>query len=261
MRHIPQGSGFPVSNHARKDHLVAPLWGALLLTLFLTVMQLLPISSFATNTVAAYASTNPTLQKTSFTLDGVTVNVATPFLPGKFTTSAPGAATQVATAVTPGVNVHPFGAIYITAAPYGTKPKTEGVPIAQADGVNSYLSSLYQYRVKEGDTPQTGPTATFFGQKIAGIASLMHGDAKVAYSSTVVVEWVVEAGKRLWIVRITNEEPLGTTSVSSASAFLASLNHFALTSSTLSHVTTVSAVKPSVSVAPAVLSNYPLAPW
>jgi hypothetical protein len=237
------------------------LWAVGLFSLLLVTLQLFP-ASFATTDAYAAKQTAFHWQKTSFTLDDVTVNVTTPFLPGRFTTSAPGGAIQMATAITPGLNVHPFGGIYITAVPFGTRPKTEGnVPLAQPGGARSYLSSMYAYRLKEGDTPQRGPAASLFGQTVTGVASLIHGNAKIAYASTIVVEWVVEAGKRLWVVRIANQAPLGTTSLASGGSFLAALSYFTLTSSTLAHATTINKAQAAGPATGGVLSSYPIAPW
>lgn len=180
--------------------------------------------------------TLPNILRATFTLDHVTVHIASPFLPGTFSmTNSPATTTYVATATTPSLDTHPWGAIYITAVPYGTKPTTEGVPIAQPGGAQAYRDFLHHYRASEGDTPQPGPTSTLFGQKIQSQASLMHGPATVAYSSTLVVEWVVEAGKRIWIIRLTEEQPLGTVDLMPAKSFLASLQDLELSSDTLSN--------------------------
>jgi hypothetical protein len=165
----------------------------------------------------------PNILHATFTLDNVTVTIASPFLPGTFlTTNRPETTTYVATAEQ-SQQVHPWGSISITACPYGTKPTTEGVPIAQAGGAQGYRDFLYNYRIHNGYTTQTGPISNLFGQQVQSLASLNQGSATVAYSSTLVVEWVVEAGNRIWIIRLTNEQPLGTVDFTPATSFLASL--------------------------------------
>lgn len=141
------------------------------------------------------------------------------------------------------------------------KPTNESVPTAQAGGAQAYRASLYQYRLQEGDHPQPGPVATLFGQYVTGESSLMSGFARQAYSSTVVIEWIVEAGKRLWIVRLTQEQPAGTVDLSSASSLLASLHSLTMSSKILTHPTTVE-IKKSPSVrANATLSSLPFPSW
>ena len=231
----------------------------------LSVIAILLLSMgnlFTQTALAAPVSAKPYTQQTTFILDGVTVTVDTPFLPGShFSTSKPGDPTQTAVATTSDLKAHPYGAISMTAVPYGTKPTTEGVPVAQAGGVQAYRTTLYQYRVHEGDNPQPGPGITIFGQRVPGEVSLMQGNVKVAYSSTTVGEWVAEAGKRLWIVRITETEPQGVVNLTMAAPFLASLSSFVVSSNTLSHPTTVKIAQVSHAIKSAVLSSYPFPSW
>ena len=109
--------------------------GLVFLSSLLAGIQFFPLSLFTQSALAAPMSTRPPMQNATFTLDGVTVTVHTPFLPGKFSTSKPGDPTQTAAAMS---EVHPYGAVYITAVPFGTKPRTEGVSIAQAGGAAAY---------------------------------------------------------------------------------------------------------------------------
>lgn len=243
----------------RRPHLL--IVGLVVLSSLLAGIQFLPLSLLTQSALAAPTSAKPPMQKATFTLDGVTVTVNTPFLPGLFTPSKPGDPTQTAVAAAPDFNAHPYGAIYITAVPYGTKPQTEGVPIAQAGSAQTYRASLHQYRVKDHDNPQIGPTLTLFGQQVRGEASLMLGNVNQAFSSTLVVEWVVEAGKRIWIVRITQEEAAGTVNLKPTASFLASLRFLTITSSTLTHPTTVKAPLAKAPVTNTVLANYPSPSW
>lgn len=80
----------------RHPHLLSV--GLVVFSLLLAGMQFLPVSFLAQGALAAPTGQKPPMQKTTFTLDGVTVIVNTPFLPGKaFHTSQPGDVTQVAT--------------------------------------------------------------------------------------------------------------------------------------------------------------------
>lgn len=241
-------------SHARKRLPLFPILGAMLCALLLAGVQFLLIPHLTSRVFASPAS-----RATTFTLDHVTVHVETPFLPGTFITSQPGASTQVASSGTQAPRSHPYGAIFITAVPFGTQPRSEGVPIAQAGGAQLYRSTLYQYRLREGDHPQAGPVATLFGQQVTGEVSLMLGDTSQDFSSTVVVEWVVEAGQRLWIVRITQEQPHGTVDLTPASSLLNALNSFTLTSTTLTNPTTVNTtVSSNANVLPA---QFPYPDW
>lgn len=81
------------------------VFGAMVFALLLLGMQFAPTSSLAPKALASSVP-KPALQKATFTLDGVAVNIATPFLPGPFVTSKLGEATQVASAATVGVHAH-----------------------------------------------------------------------------------------------------------------------------------------------------------
>src|SRR5262245_38827363 len=80
-------------------------------------------------------------QSASFTLDNVTVSVQSPFLPtGKFGTSQPGDASQVATDAT----LIPYQEFSVTAVPIGKVPGTEQLPKAAHGGEGAYRSALAQ---------------------------------------------------------------------------------------------------------------------
>lgn len=213
---------------------------SLLLSLLFAVILPIVVPSLSHAALAASADRSPRLQEANFTLDGVTVTVRSPFLPAKtFSVSPAGAKTQIANATSAD---HPYGAIYITAVPFGTKPQSEGVPIAQVGGASAYRASLHQFRVQEGDRPQPGPTVTIFGQHIRGEASLLGIAAPNQHvSSMLVVEWVAEAGSRLWLVRISQERPQSIADLTAAAPFLTDLRFLTLASTTLTHPSTVTA--------------------
>lgn len=62
-------------------------------------------------------------------------------------------------------------------------------------------------------------------------------------ASTVIIEWVVGAGQRLWIVRITQEQAVGVTNLVPAHPFLAQLSSLKLSSATLAHRSTVNVAR------------------
>lgn len=168
-------------------------------------------------------------QQASFTLDGVSVAVCTPFLPAStFVATDPSNAIQSASAA----SLHPYREFSVTAVPFGTIPATEALPVAHAGGADSYRSALRAYRMSQGGTPQPGPVATVFGQQVNGQASIINLDVgEETPSPTVIVEWVVEAGQRLWIVRISAE--LAPGQASQSQSFIDSLAGITLNSDTL----------------------------
>ncbi|MDR3590660.1 MAG: CHAP domain-containing protein [Negativicutes bacterium] len=135
-------------------------------------------------------------------LDGVTLSVCAPFLPGDFVTPDPSSSDQIATAAT----LNPYQEFSITAVAYGLKVSTETLPTAAAGLAGQYLQDLKDARIAQGGQVTTGPDATIFGSPVSSIASLVslkiHGDNP---SSVVIVEWVADAGKRLWIIRYSQE--------------------------------------------------------
>lgn len=145
-----------------------------------------------------------TLQQTSFTVDDVTLTLQTALpLSLTFDASPPGSVSQVATSGTS----EPFHAVSVTAVPFGTKPGTEKVPVAQAGGIDAYYAALRDYRVQQGADVRSGPIASIFGKKVAGQLSLVSLSLDdPTPKPRLIVEWVVEAGDRLWIVRVGEEQ-------------------------------------------------------
>lgn len=175
-------------------------------------------------------------QQASLTLDHVDISLSTTLLPNiQFTTSEPGSASQVATAV----GWQPFRELTITAIPFGTRPGTEAVPVAQPGGAPAYYSALRRVRLAQSGTSRSGPRANLFGQMVPGQATVvnLNLDGPVL-KPTLIVEWVVEAGPRLWIVRASQEQTTGTANALSPSA-LSSIGQLVLTSHTLDQPSTV----------------------
>lgn len=209
----------------------------------------------------------------NFILDNVAINIQTPYLPGynpaldgivsPFQVAEPGNLAQTSIAT----GFDPYGEFSVTAAPFGFKPSIEDVPVAQSGGASAYQSAILNYRTSQGDTLQTqiGPTATIFGQQVTGQTSLANTHALADTPTPLtIVEWVVEAGKRLWIVRVVKADPQGTTDLTSSAAFLQSLNSLVVSSATLDNLTTLKADNGGTTESPLppdVPSNLPFPPW
>jgi formylglycine-generating enzyme required for sulfatase activity len=141
------------------------------------------------------------------TIDGVPIRVGARFLPGEFISSQPEDANQITTAFL----LNPFREFSIISVPYGPAPPIENLPDAAPGGADVYRSALADYRIQQGGTPQPGPTVSLFDQEITGSYSIV--DLVIdsdTPQSTLIVEWVVEAESRLWIIRITRDLSDGT---------------------------------------------------
>ncbi len=145
---------------------------------------------------------------TSFVLDGVTLTISTPTLPdADFAVAPAGDASQLAIATAH----HPYREFTVLAVPFGTKPGFERVPVARTGGVEQYRTALSQYRQEQGSQPQAGLAVSLFGQPVPGLVNLVKLNLdSPTLKPTLIVEWVVEAGNRLWIVRYASEQPATT---------------------------------------------------
>lgn len=141
------------------------------------------------------------------TVDGIALEVTTPFLPGVFVSSEPGDANQLATAFL----LEPFREFVIISALYGTSPPIEDLPDAAPGGAALYRSALADYRIQQGGTPLPGPTVILFGQAVTGSYSVIDIETGGETNQMVLIaEWVVEAESRLWIIRISRDLSDGT---------------------------------------------------
>ena len=142
------------------------------------------------------------LQTAAIKLDGITLTICAPVLPGEFIIPDPGSSDQIATAAM----LNPYQEFSITAIAYGMQVGTETLPPAEAGIAGQYLQHLEDARLLQGGTVKEGPTASIFGSPVSSIASLVslkiHGDSP---SDVVIVEWVADAGNRLWIIRTSQE--------------------------------------------------------
>lgn len=136
------------------------------------------------------------------TVDGVTLEVESPFLPGEFESTAEDDANQITSAFT----VKPYQEFSIISVAYGSAPPAEALPDAIPGGATLYRTALNGYRAEQGGTPAPAPALSLFGQSISGnysIVDLITSDETAR--PTLIAEWVVEAESRLWIIRISRD--------------------------------------------------------
>ena len=180
--------------------------------LFVLHPSMRAISAYACPLAAPGSCAQKSLPSSSFSLDGVELRLCASFLPApNFTTPDADNAIQIATAIN---RKDVFRELSITAVPFGTRPSTEALPRAHAQSEAIYRASLRDYRERQGGNPRVGPVANLFGEEVVGSISVvnLHIDGTVA-RPVAIVEWVVEAGNRLWIVRASEEISGGNTSV------------------------------------------------
>lgn len=135
----------------------------------------------------------------TFVLDGLHLSVHAHILPASpFVTSGPGDASQLATSA----GFHPYHEFSVLTIPFGTVAGVEDLPAARHGGAASYLRLLRQYRIHQGAKVQAGPIAVLFGRETRSMRSSVMLSVDGRTSQLVdIVEWVSEAGGRLWIVR------------------------------------------------------------
>lgn len=146
-----------------------------------------------------------TARATSFEIDGVQVEVKAAFLPGRMVASKPGDFLQKATASA----ARPFRELSLTAVPYGARAATERLPRAEPGAVATYAAELYRFRAAQGAQIDThGTPAVMFGQRVSALVSVVPIDLYgKPQTPTLIAEWVVEAGNRLWLLRASRELP------------------------------------------------------
>ena len=210
----------------------------------LTLTSVIILMMTTSNHVLALSRTYQPDKDATFTVDNVTVTIHTPFMPRTtFAVANPGDLNQVATSE----GGNPFRYLSVVAIPFGTIPPTEldrnnPLPSAQSGEAGAYRAKLREYKVALGGNPQLGPTASLFGQNVTGDVSLLQlGITTIDGSKRpfLYVEWVVEAGPRLWIVRIAKQLPDGTKNLDGEQPFLQSLQSLSISSDTLNNPSTL----------------------
>ncbi|CAG7645097.1 CHAP domain-containing protein [Actinacidiphila bryophytorum] len=139
---------------------------------------------------AAHTASAPA--RHTMTVDGVALTVANPGMPVGATFAArPGDSVQSASAEATG----PFRFFSVTAVPFGERLPKSDFPVARSGGAAGWRSV--------GGASAAGPVATLFGQKVTGQVRHETDGA----SRLLTVQWVVEAGDRIWVVRAEHAEP------------------------------------------------------
>ncbi|MGC1376086.1 MAG: CHAP domain-containing protein, partial [Anaerolineales bacterium] len=193
------------------------------------VSQTLPGDKAQQNDAQSNPCGDASLQNASFTLDGVTLNLCTQFLPGSFI-SAEANAMQIATAV----KWNKFQELSVMAVPFGTRLSTENLPVAGPGMEEQYRTDLKNYRHSQGGNPQPGPTVMLFGKSVTGSTSVVNLNINSSIAKPVLIsEWVVEAGSRLWIVRASQEQDEALTVLKETTTANTLFSQLSLDSSTL----------------------------
>jgi hypothetical protein len=150
---------------------------------------------------------NIALQDISFVLDNVQLTLSTPFLPNQsIVLPEPDDSVQVANLVQ---RKPTFQSLTLTAIPFGSKSSVEVFPVIESNKIDVYRDLLAGHRQSQGGTPQAGPIANLFGQDVISVMSTVNLFIDVFSLKPVrIVEWVVEAGNRLWVLRVSQEIPL-----------------------------------------------------
>lgn len=217
-------------------------------TLLISLVSVLVLAVLVTASTPAAAAPAPTpgsggtapgvqsgTQTASFSVDTVAVTVTSRFLPARqFAVSKKGDLSQTATASSP----HPYADLSVTTVPFGTKPGTEALPVAQQGAAAAYRSQLQSDRQKQGAQLTTGPAASLFGASVTSQVAVLRSTG-MSGKPIVVVEWVSEAGNRIWLVRASAQ-----VDAADQSAFVGALSDLRVQSSDPSRPTTIATPKP-----------------
>ncbi|MGD0834062.1 MAG: FG-GAP-like repeat-containing protein [Candidatus Dormibacteria bacterium] len=162
------------------------------------LLAALALSLCASPTVLAGDASPPA---TALVLDGVSLSVSGSVVSeiGSFDAAPAGSAVQSASATRPS----PYLDVTVSAIPFGTSdPDEAGIGTAEPGGAPGARLALQGFRNSQGAVELGSVDAQIFGASVAGAANLvslqLDGAQKVP---TVVVEWVAQAGPRLWLVR------------------------------------------------------------
>ncbi|WP_037606852.1 CHAP domain-containing protein [Streptacidiphilus rugosus] len=141
---------------------------------------------------AAAATAEAATSRHAMTVDGVALTVTNPDMPvGASFAAKPGDSVQSASVEAPA----PFRFFSVTAVPFGEQLPKSDFPVAASGGAAAWRSV--------GGPSTRGPVATLFGQKVVGqVRHETDGTSKL-----LTVQWIVEAGKRVWVVRAEHAEP------------------------------------------------------
>jgi hypothetical protein len=174
---------------------------------------------------------------TTLVLDGVELDLCTSFELGNFNLPGP-SDPQIATAV----DINPFREFSIKAVPFGLSLPSDALLVAR-EGIDvEYRAQLHEFRLEQEGNPQVGPTAFIFNENIVSSLSVVPLKINgIEETAILILEWVVEAGDRLWIIRV-SQQYLGETDTSQVLAAANQLTPLSLNSkhvdkpSTLLHI-------------------------
>ncbi|GHO48074.1 CHAP domain-containing protein [Ktedonospora formicarum] len=212
-------------------------------TVFSTLFSIIVLIAFSlfvsSNSATHAASSTPT--QTTITLDGVTLSVDSKAVPAPFVVSQPDNAVQMASAVAQ----RPYREFQIESIPFSTTSSVERFPVAASGKEGSFRSILHSYRLSQGGTGLASPpTITIFGKQVQGETNLvrLHLTDASTLQTAVMSEYVVEAGSRLWLIRISQEQVSDTqisTLASQSATFANTISATKISSTNLGHPSTL----------------------
>jgi len=173
----------------------------------------------------------------SFVLDGVQLAVTADAVGdlSPFDAAPAGSAIQSAAATAQ----KPYREITVEAVPFGTEDTDDpALGVAASGGDAGARSSLQHYRASQKAIPLPAMTATLFGEQVVGAANVLalQVDGPAA-SPVVVIDWIADAGPRLWVVRAAQQLP--DSSAASSTAAEAEFSDISVNASNPSAPTTV----------------------
>jgi hypothetical protein len=133
-------------------------------------------------------------------LDGVDFQLCLPFTPDHSSVAEKNDWVQSGSWIR--TNPHQEFSIYVI--PYGINPSADNLKTAERGITNSYKKATLDYYRSDLITLIDGPSVYIFGNITSGTTYLlpdMNSDSP--NSQKLVTEWIVEAGKRVWIIRST----------------------------------------------------------
>jgi hypothetical protein len=167
-------------------------------------------------------------KKAEVHVDGVTLTINSDALPNNPFQSTPGS-NFVQRAIATDSNPHK--SFSVTAVPYGTRDD-DLLPLAKEGGAEEYRLKLRGAWKNQETPPQAAPSIQIFGKQISGNEyHVRMAVDSLTEKSVLVDEWVAEAGKRLWIIRVLHEN-------SSDATFKQKLADIKISSSTLDQPST-----------------------
>ena len=134
-------------------------------------------------------------------LDGVNLTLCFPFSPSVFIGASENDMVQSAYAFSPMSKQE----LALYAIPYGLQPASDGLPEARA-GITDIYQEL-SFKAFEGEILQDFPTPSInlFGKMVSGRSVVMaNPGSRFGTSQQMLTQWVVEAGSRVWLVRLTS---------------------------------------------------------